>query len=94
MKQAKNLQLLSLYEQRLNRTLQKNIALLKSIQEERRLRQAAEMEEAKRLLQPSEMKNISYDPKRDGFVFSINEMQHAIDRHRRLKPRKFAAQAA
>jgi hypothetical protein len=103
-KQAKNLQLLSLYEQRLNRTLQKNIALLQSIQTERKLRRAAEMEEAKRLLQLSEMKNIPYDPKRDGFVLSVNEIHHAIDRHRRLhlnrrpdfthfKPRKFAVAA-
>ena len=103
-KQAKTLQLLSLYEQRLNRTVQKNLALLKSLQVERKGRRAAEMEEAKRLLQLSEMRNLPYEPKQDGFVFSVNEIHHAIDLQRRLeqnqtpnfrhfKPRKFAAAA-
>ena len=104
-KQAKTLQLLSLYEQRLNRTVQKNLALLKSLQIERKTRRAAEMEEAKRLLHLSEMRNIPYQPAKDGFVFSVNEIHHAIDLQRRLeqnqnpnfrhfKPRQFAAQAA
>jgi hypothetical protein len=104
-RQAKNLQLLSLYEQRLNRTVQKNIALLKSLQAERKARRSAEMEEAKRLLHLSEMRNIPYQPAKDGFVFSVNEIHHAIDLQRRLdqnhcpdfrhfKPRQFAAQAA
>ena len=103
-KQAKNLQLLSLYEQRLNRTVQKNLALLKSLQIERKARRNAEMEEAKRLLHLSEMKNIPYEPGKDGFVFSVNEIHREIDIQRRLemnshpdfrhfKPRKFAAAA-
>jgi hypothetical protein len=102
--QAKTLQLLSLYEQRLNRTVQKNIALLKSLQVERKARRAAEMEEAKRLLQLSEMRNLRYEPAKDGFVFSVNEIHRAIDLQRRLemnqnpnfrhfKPRQFATAA-
>ena len=102
--QAKTLQLLSLYEQRLNRTVQKNLALLKSLQTERKGRRAAEMEEAKRLLQLSEMRNLPYEPSKDGFVFSVNEIHRAIDLQRRLeqnqnpnfrhfKPRQFATAA-
>jgi hypothetical protein len=101
---AKTLQLLSLYEQRLNRTVQKNIAFLKSLQAEREARRAAEMEEAKRLLQLSEMRNLPYEPSKDGFVFSVNEIHRAIDLQRRLelnqnpnfrhfKPRQFATAA-
>jgi hypothetical protein len=103
-KQAKTLQLLSLYEQRLNRTVQKNLALLKSLQVERKARRTAEMEEAKRLLHLSEMRNIPYQPGQDGFVFSVNEIHREIDIQRRLeqnrcpdfrhfKPRKFAVAA-
>ena len=104
-REAKNLQLLTLSEQRINRTIQKNMALLKSMQAEREANRAKEMEEAKRLLQLSEMRNLQYDPKRDGFVFSNEEIYGAIDRDRRLQRaamtdfsrfqrRKFRAQAA
>src|SRR5437764_5089440 len=44
------IQLLSLYEQRLNRGLQKNIALLRQIQTERKAQRAKEMAEAELLL--------------------------------------------
>jgi hypothetical protein len=47
----------------------------------------AEMEEAKKLLQLSEMKGVPYDPaeiKRDGFVFSTAEIHAGIDKVRRL----------
>jgi hypothetical protein len=43
------------------------------------------MEEAKRLLQLNEMRNLPYDPKADGFVFSTNQIHAAIDRDRALK---------
>jgi hypothetical protein len=84
-REAKNLQLLTLYEQRINRTLQKNMALLKSMQEERRARRAAEMEEASRLLQLSEMRGREYKPEQDGFVFSKEQIYTAIDRSSRLQ---------
>jgi hypothetical protein len=83
--EAKNLQLLTLYQQRIHRTMQKNIALLKEMQEEREAKRAAEMEEAKRLLQLSEMRNIPYEPTKDGFVFSNDEIYSAIDKTRRLQ---------
>jgi hypothetical protein len=71
-KEAKTLQLLSLYEQRTTRNIHKNITLLQDMQ-------------AKRLLQLSEMRNLPYDPKADGFVFSNAQIHTAIDRERRLK---------
>jgi hypothetical protein len=84
-KEAKTLQLLSLYTQRTNRDIHKNIALLKKLQAERQTKEAEQMEEAKRLLQLSEMRNLPYDPKGDGFVFSNAQIHTAIDRERRLK---------
>jgi hypothetical protein len=83
--QAKNLQILTLYQQRIHRTMQKNMALLKEMQAEREARRAAEMEEAKRLLQLSEMRNIPYEPTKDGFVFSNDEIYSAINKSRRLE---------
>jgi hypothetical protein len=102
---SKQLQLLTLYEQRLNRSVHKNLAILKSLQAERKAQQDAAMKEAARLLQLSEMRGLPYDPAKDGFVFSTPEIQHKIDREQRLnrasgmdfskyKPRKFQTQAA
>jgi hypothetical protein len=83
--EAKTLQLLSLYEQRTTRTVHKNIELLKKMQAERFAKEAKQMEEAKRLLQLNEMRNLPYDPAADGFVFSTKQIHAAIDRDRRLK---------
>jgi HPt (histidine-containing phosphotransfer) domain-containing protein len=47
-KEAKTLQLLSLYEQRTNRNIHKNIQLLKNLQAERQTKEAEQMEEARR----------------------------------------------
>src|SRR5579863_976665 len=88
--ESKNLQLLSLYEQRINRAIQKNLALLQSLQATLKL---------------SEMKGLQYHPANDGFVFSNDQIHAAIDRDQRLRrarttdlskyrPRKFQTQAA
>jgi hypothetical protein len=103
--ESKTFQLLTLYEQRLNRAIQKNLVLLQSLQAKRKTQCEAAMKEAASLLQLSEMKGLEYDPKRDGFVFSTSEIHAAIDRQQRLqrasttdfgkfKPRKFHSQAA
>ena len=103
--EAKQLQLLTLYDQRINRNIQKNLAMLKDLQAERIAKREAEMKEAKRLLQLSEMKGLPYEPVKDGFVFSTAEIHAAIDKEHRLhrasltdfsryKPRKFHAGAA
>jgi len=103
--ESKQLQLLTLYEQRLNRAIQKNLALLQSLQADRKAQREVEMKEAASLLQLSEMKGLEYQPANDGFVFSTGEIHAAIDRQRRLqraattdfskyRPRKLHAHAA
>ena len=83
--ESKQLQLLSLYEQRINRAIQKNLALLKSLQAARKANREAAMKEAATLLKLSEMKGSEYIPARDGFTFSTAEIHAAIDREQRLQ---------
>ncbi len=103
--ESKQLQLLSLYEQRINRAIQKNLALLQSLQATRKAEREAAMKEAAALLKLSEMKGLEYIPARDGFAFSNTQIHAAIDRDQRLqrasttdfskyRSRKFQTQAA
>ena len=103
--ESKQLQLLTLYEQRINRSIQKNLATLQALQTARLAKREAEMKEAKKLLQLSEMKGLPYEPGKDGFVFSTAEIHSRIDKDRRLnracqtdltqhRPRKLQAKAA
>jgi hypothetical protein len=103
--ESKQLQLLTLYEQRINRAVQKNLALLQSLQATRKAACEAAMKEAASLLKLSEMKGLEYVPDRDGFVFSNTQIHAAIDRDQRLqrastadftkyRPRKLQTQAA
>jgi hypothetical protein len=103
--ESEQFQRLTLYEQRLNRSLQRNLALLQSLQAARKAERESGMKEAKLLLKLSERKGQEYQPARDGFVFSNAEIHASIDREDRLdrasktdfshfKPRKLHAQAA
>jgi transcription termination factor NusB len=103
--ESKNLQLLTLYEQRINRSIQKNLAMLQSLQATRKAHHEAAMQEAAALLKLSEMKGLEYFPTKDGFLFSTTQIHAAIDRQQRLerssaadfskyKPRKFQTVAA
>jgi len=103
--ESKQLQLLTLYEQRLNRAVQKNLALLQSLQAAHKAQREIEMKEAASFLQLSEMRGLEYHPAKDGFVFSAAEIHDAIDRQQRLqrastmdfskyRVRKFQARAA
>jgi hypothetical protein len=103
--ESKNLQLLTLYEQRINRSLQKNLAILQQLQTERKTQREVEMKEAAALLKLSEMRGLEYQPAKDGFLFSNAQIHAAIDREQRLerastadfskyRPRKFHTQAA
>jgi hypothetical protein len=93
--ESKQLQLLTLYEQRINRSIQKNLALLQSRQATRKAERKAAMKEAVSLLKFSEMKGLEYQPQKDGFVFSNDQIHAAIDRDQRLqRPRKLQTQAA
>jgi hypothetical protein len=103
--ESKHLELLTLYEQRINRSLQKNLAMLQSLQATRKEERRHEITDAKKLLQLSEMKGLPYNPAKDGFVFSNDHLHADIDRERRLnqasntdftrhKSHKFKAKAA
>ena len=103
--EAKQLQLLTLYEQRINRNLQRNLATLQALQSVRLAKRKAEMKEAKKLLQLNEMRGLAYEPMKDGFVFSNAQIHAAIDKERRLnrasqtdfsrhKPQRLHANAA
>jgi hypothetical protein len=83
--ESKNLQLLTLYEQRLNRAIQKNLAMLQSLQAARKTQREVEMRQAANLLQLNEMRGLEYVPGRDGFVFSNDQIHAAIDREHRLQ---------
>ena len=85
LQRSHELQLLTLYQQRLNRAIQQNLALLQSLQAARIARREVEMKEAASLLQANEMKGLEYDPAQDGFVFSISEIRSRIDRKQRLQ---------
>src|ERR1019366_1173034 len=102
--ESKQLQLLTLYEQRINRAIQKNLALLQSLQATRKAEHEAAMKEAAALLKLSEMRGLEYAPAKDGFLFSNAQIHAAIAREHRLeraattdftkyKPRKFQTQA-
>lgn len=84
--QAKNLQLLSLYEQRLNRAVQKNLATLRQLQATRKAGRQAAIEEAQKLCRLDDRKgSASATYEVNGFVFSNHEIRAAIDRDRRLQ---------
>jgi hypothetical protein len=53
---------LSLYEQQLNRAVQKNLALLQSLQTARKGHRESDLKQAASLLQLSEMKGLKYEP--------------------------------
>ncbi len=91
--EAKSIELLTLYEQRINRSLQRNMNLLSELQAERKARHDQAMEEAKLLAQVNPINGLAYEPERDGFVFSITEINRAIDRDNRLKAARLASVA-
>jgi len=103
--ESKHLQLLTLYEQRLNRAIQKNLAMLQHLQVTRKSADETALKEASTLLKLSELRGLEYQPTKDRFVFSNDQIHAAIDRQHRLdraattdftryKPRKFQTQAA
>jgi hypothetical protein len=83
--QANQFNLLSIYEQRINRNLQRNLNLLRELQDERKQQHQQQMEEAQLLAQVSLSNGLPYNPEEDGFVFSAAEINRAIDRNNRLK---------
>ena len=94
--------LLSLYEQRISRKLQRNEQRLRALQTDRKAALQQALEEAAILAELAELadsKNATYDPTPDfptanGFGFSTAEFARLLDRHRRLKLAKTPKKAA
>jgi hypothetical protein len=77
-REARSIELLTLYEQRINRSLQKNLALLQQLQVTRKAERKAEMEQARKLVQPGEVKDLLDEPTKNGFVFSNEQLPDPI----------------
>ncbi len=84
-REAKSIELLTLYEQRINRSLQKNLAVLQQLQATRKAERKAEMDETRKAVQSNEMKNLPSESAANGFVFSNDQIHAAIDHERRLE---------
>jgi hypothetical protein len=65
---------LSLYEQRLNRTLEKAKAELKQLQAERAEAREKSLKEGAKIANLKEALNQPWEPKDDGFVFSLGDL--------------------
>jgi hypothetical protein len=84
--------LISLYVQRTSREIQRNLATLRQVQQEREAQRLAELEEAAVLLEACRAEGVAYDltsgaattPGPNGFVFSTPEIDLFIVRKRRL----------
>jgi hypothetical protein len=82
--QSKQLALMSLYGQRTQRAYEKYKKDLNELQEKRKANEATELEEARLLFQLADTQGLVYDPKKDGFVFSLQFIRTQTDRHHRL----------
>jgi hypothetical protein len=92
--QANQFQLLTIYEQRINRTLQRNLKQLQELQADCRQQRERALEEAQLLAQQSLLNGLPYEPAKDGFGFSNAEINFAIDRGNRLREAKLNNSAA
>ena len=82
--QSKQLALMSLYGQRTQRACEKYKKELNELQEKRKANEASELEEARLLFQLADTQGLAYDPKQDGFVFSLQQIRAHAHRHHRL----------
>jgi hypothetical protein len=85
---------LSIYEQRLHRSMKEALRQLKELQAERRERRKTEMDDAIRLLKTREMKGLPFDPTEFGFVHSSAEIVLESARGDRLRDSLLAEKAA
>ena len=81
---SKELALMSLYMQRTQRAREKYKKELLEMQAGRKARREAELEEARLLFQLADTQGLAYDPKKDGFVFSLQFIRAQAQRHHRL----------
>ena len=90
---SRSFQLLTLYESRIRRTIEKNTAEFKQLQADRKAAYAQAQREAVLLAQYAESKGETYQPRDDfspahahgGFVYSSSEMARFVNRDQRLR---------
>ena len=73
-REAKSIELLTLYEQRINRSLQKNLALLQQLQAARKAERKVEKEQSAKLTPINEMNHLPAEPAENGLVFSGDQL--------------------
>jgi hypothetical protein len=81
---SKELALMSLYSQRTQRAYEKYKKELTDLQAKRKADRAAELEEARLLFQLADSQDLAYDPRKDGFVFSLQFIRAHAERHHKL----------
>jgi len=95
--EAKNLNLLSLYESRIHRRFEKNFTILRKLQADRKAALDQAVQEAALLAALAESKGEAYKMaeafERRNFVFSTAEIASMIRRYRRLKEAKKLSKA-
>src|ERR1700685_1852413 len=97
---SENFQLLALYEQRIHRAIEKNMAELRTLRAERQAVRQQALEEAQLLAQLAYSKGEKYDPANDfppeilqiGSDFSSAGIRRLIDRNRRLAEARHSAE--
>jgi len=82
--QSKELALMSIYAQRTQRAYEKYKKDLKELQANRKANEEAEQEEARLLFQLADTQGLAYDPRKDGFVFSLHQIRVRTERHHKL----------
>jgi hypothetical protein len=79
---------MSLYEQRMNRSMHRNLAVLRDLQAERKRNYERDKDEEIRIARLHEFNDIpvkaSATPSKGGFIYSDEEIAIAAVRHRRL----------
>src|SRR6202167_638767 len=85
---------LSIYEQRLHRSIKESLRQLRELQTERRERQKTEMDDAIRLLKTLQMKDLPFDPAANGFVYASAEIARESARRDRLQDSLLAEKAS
>jgi hypothetical protein len=84
---------LSIYEQRLHRSLKEALRQLKELQAERRDNRQAEMDDAIRVSKTQQMKGLPFDPDENGFVYASAEIAKESARRDRLQDSLLAEKA-
>ena len=89
---------LSIYEQRLHRSMKESLRQLKDLQTERREHQKTEMDDAIRLLKTQQMKGLPFEPEAapngNKFVYASAEIAFESARRDRLEDSLLAEKAA